>query len=142
MYISPGFNVTVLSRSSISRVPLRTRKKSSVSSCLCQTNSPLAFTTMTSHSLYWAMVRGEKYSENVLSFSARLILDCTHLSMVGLDPTTQWPGLFRWLEFGVCGKVWVVGSSPTMESGGSLPLRLCHFADKPCEQVVAVLWSW
>src|ERR1043166_5525222 len=36
-YISPGPSVTVRSRSSISSLPLRTRKKSSVSSCLCQT---------------------------------------------------------------------------------------------------------
>ncbi len=41
------------------------------------------------------------------------------LSMVGLDPTTQWfsftqcHGVFNYLT--LCRQVWVVGSSPTME---------------------------
>ena len=42
------------------------------------------------------------------------------LSMVGLDPTTQTS------TFALPGKVWVVGSSPTMERQGSdLTNELC-----------------
>src|SRR5512146_140814 len=54
--------------------PLSTRKKSSVSSCLCQTNSPSTFTTMTSQALNCATVRGDQWSENVASFSERSTL--------------------------------------------------------------------
>src|ERR1700726_136907 len=53
----------------MSSVPFRTRKKSSVSSCLCQTNSPCTFTTMTSQSLNCVTVRGDQCSANVDSFS-------------------------------------------------------------------------
>src|SRR6267142_1901503 len=49
-------------------------KKSSVSSCLCQTNSPFTFTTMTSQLLNWAMARGDQCSENVASSSDKSIL--------------------------------------------------------------------
>src|SRR5262245_18512937 len=58
----------------MSSFPLRTRKKSSVSSCLCQTNSPFTFTTIRSWALSCATVLGDQYSENVASFSVRLIL--------------------------------------------------------------------
>src|SRR3981081_4751078 len=58
----------------MSSTPRRTRKKSSVSSCLCQTNSPFTFTTMTSQLLNWATARGDQFSENVASFSDRSIL--------------------------------------------------------------------
>src|SRR5512138_4023341 len=53
--------------------PFRTRKKSSVSSCLCQTNAPFTFTTMTSQSLNCVTVRGDQCSENEDSFSDRSI---------------------------------------------------------------------
>ena len=52
---------------------LKDEKKSSVSSCLCQTNSPSTFTTMTSQSLNLVTVRGDQCSENVDSFSAKSI---------------------------------------------------------------------
>src|SRR5450631_4450856 len=58
----------------MSSTPCRTRKKSSVSSCLCQTNSPFNFTTMTSQLLNRAIARGEKCSENVASFSDKSML--------------------------------------------------------------------
>src|SRR5688572_5329423 len=69
---SPGPRWTSRSRSSIVRWPLSTRKRSSVSSCLCQTNSPWALTTITSCPLNWATVRGCQCSENVASFASRL----------------------------------------------------------------------
>ena len=41
------------------------------------------------------------------------------LSMVGLNPTNQWFSLVKcdWAlnSLNLCGQVWVVGSSPTME---------------------------
>ena len=49
---------TVRSRSSMSSSPLRTRKKSSVSGCACQTNAPSSFTTITSLPLNPATIRG------------------------------------------------------------------------------------
>src|SRR5437762_6031453 len=57
----------------MSNTPFSTRKKSSVSSCLCQTKSPFTFTTMTSQSLNCVTVRGDQCSENVDSFSDRSI---------------------------------------------------------------------
>src|SRR5579859_1926821 len=45
---SPGLRVTVRSRSSMSSVPLSTRKRSSVSSCLCQWKGPSSLATMIS----------------------------------------------------------------------------------------------
>src|SRR6185503_21168686 len=57
----------------MSSMPFRTRKKSSVSSCLCQTNSPFTFTTMTAQLLNCVTVRGDQCSENVDSFSDRSI---------------------------------------------------------------------
>src|SRR5258708_22987358 len=74
MYICPGPRVTVRSRSWMSSTPFRTRKKSSVSSCLCQTNSPFTFTTMTSQLLNWATTQGDQCSENVASCSDKSIL--------------------------------------------------------------------
>jgi hypothetical protein len=51
------------------------------------------------------------------------------LSMVGLDPTTQWPSPAFFVVLGSMpttavqmlslDQVWVVGSSPTMENWGS-----------------------
>src|SRR5687768_11696321 len=86
---SPGPRWTSRSRSSIVRCPLRTRKRSSVSSCLCQTNSPWAFTTITSCPLNWATVRGCQCSENVASFASRLtwlIRSISSRSEHGADP--------------------------------------------------------
>src|SRR3954466_5202178 len=54
----------------MSRLPFRTRKKSSVSSCLCQVNSPFTFTTITSQSLKVVIVRGDQKSPKVASLSA------------------------------------------------------------------------
>src|SRR6185437_15068487 len=65
---------TVRSRISMSKMPFKTRKKSSVSSCLCHTNSPMTLTTITSELFSCATVRGDQWSENVSSFAARLIL--------------------------------------------------------------------
>jgi hypothetical protein len=48
---SPELRVTVRSRSSMSSAPFSTRKKSSVSSCLCQWNGPSSLATMMSLSL-------------------------------------------------------------------------------------------
>src|SRR6266576_2190141 len=70
----------------MSSTPFRTRKKSSVSSCLCQTNSPFTFTTMTSQLLNWVTVRGDQCSENVASFSDKSILSLIDPSdIVGLS---------------------------------------------------------
>src|SRR5579872_6923615 len=65
---SPGKRTT--SRSL--RCPLRTRKKASVSSWLCQTHAPRAFTTITSYAFNRATVRGEKYSEKSASFESEV----------------------------------------------------------------------
>src|SRR5450631_4697150 len=65
----------------MSSTPFRTRKKSSVSSCLCQINSPSTFATMTSQVLNWATTRGDQCSENPASFS-----DKSMLSLMGGRP--------------------------------------------------------
>src|SRR5262245_31221630 len=65
----------------MTRLPLRTRKKSSVSACECQTNSPFTFTTITSCPLNCATILGDQCSENAESFSLRLMavgmVECT-----------------------------------------------------------------
>src|SRR5687767_444746 len=71
--ISPGPSVTSPPRIRIVSRPLRTRKKSSVSGCECQTNSPFTLTTMRSWPLNWPTVRGWKVSVKVESLSARLM---------------------------------------------------------------------
>src|SRR5262245_53419408 len=53
--------------------PLSTRKKSSVSSCLCQTKVPLTLTTIRSCPLNSPTVLGCQCSVNAASFSARLM---------------------------------------------------------------------
>jgi RNA polymerase sigma-70 factor (ECF subfamily) len=70
---SPGPSSTSPSRSWMRSRPCSTRKKSSVSACECQTNSPFTFTTMMSYSLNCATVRGAQWSPNCDSFSNRLI---------------------------------------------------------------------
>src|SRR5258708_11172324 len=70
---SPGPRVTSPSRSRIVIRPCSTRKKSSVSSCLCQTNSPLTLTTMRSCPLNCPTTLGCQCSVKVDSFCARLI---------------------------------------------------------------------
>src|SRR5690606_23634655 len=70
---SPGPSVTSPSRMRIVSRPFSTRKKSSVSSCLCHTNSPLTFTIRMSLPLYCPTTRGCQCSENVESLSARSI---------------------------------------------------------------------
>src|SRR5271165_1583793 len=70
---TPGPSETISLRIWISMRPLRTKKKSSVSSCLCQTNSPLTLTTIRSFPLNCPTTRGCQCSENVDSLSARLI---------------------------------------------------------------------
>src|SRR4051794_22752116 len=70
----------------MSNVPWRTRKKSSVASCLCHTNSPLTLTTITSRSLSWATVLGRQYSANEASLAERLILSRIPGAAVWRDP--------------------------------------------------------
>ncbi len=66
--------VTSRSRKRMVSLPLSTRKKSSVSACECQTNSPLTFTTIRSWPLNAPTTRGAQCSSNCASLSARLIL--------------------------------------------------------------------
>jgi hypothetical protein len=53
------------------------------SSCLCQTNGPFSFTTMTSWPLNRVTVLGAKWSENWLSLSERLMLSAMIASILG-----------------------------------------------------------
>src|SRR3989442_8802800 len=68
--------------------PLSTRKKSSVLSCLCQTNAPLTFTTMRSCPLNSPTVRGCQCSVKVESFSARLT---GFIFALSYDIPNSWP---------------------------------------------------
>ncbi len=67
----PGRSVTSPSRIRMVSRPLRTKKKSSVSGCECQTNSPCTFTTMTSWPLKPATTRGDHCSPKLASLAAR-----------------------------------------------------------------------
>ncbi len=60
----------VLSRSSIFKTPSSTKNISSSSSCLCQTNSPLNFASLTCCPLSSPTIFGLQYSENSFNFSA------------------------------------------------------------------------
>ncbi len=70
-YNCPGPSVTSPSRMRIVTLPFSTRKKSSVSSCLCQVNSPFSLATIRSWPLNWPTTRGCQGSLKVASFSAR-----------------------------------------------------------------------
>ena len=54
------------------QLPMSTKKRSSVSSWWCQTNSPLTLTTMMSCPLNRATVRGDQCSSKDASFCSRL----------------------------------------------------------------------
>src|SRR5450755_3838873 len=84
----------------MSSTPCRTRKKSSVSSCLCQTNSPFNFTTMTSQLLNRAIARGEKCSENVASFSDKSMLSLMGPSDIVADGGQEFESLWA-RDFGM-----------------------------------------
>src|SRR5262245_21085443 len=93
----------------MSSFPLGTRKKSSVSSCLCQTNSPFTFTTITSWALSCATVLGDQYSENVASFSVRLILSLCLTRPCGQEQANleifgERPQRANWVPFIVVGE--------------------------------------
>src|SRR6266699_200597 len=103
----------------MSSTPFRTRKKSSVSSCLCQTNSPFTFTTMTSQLLNWLTTRGDQYSENLANFSDKSMLSLMGPSdVVAYELTRQyrWPAISRRWSIFVVGPFLTLGDV-RLESG-------------------------
>ena len=71
--ISPGSSSMWPVAQFNAQVPLSTRKKSSVSSCLCQVNGTCSFTIIRSWPLKVPTVRGRQCSLKVANLAARLI---------------------------------------------------------------------